>query len=724
MATLAAAVGSGRVSGTALPARADTATVREWPVPSPGFYSPSDLTRGPDGNVWFTEFDPHKIGRVTPAGKFTEFATTGGPTSITLGPDGNLWFLEPQEGLVGRLTPAGVLTEFPTGFSGFPQRQYGEITAGPDGNIWFTEESPGVSRITPSGTITTFAVPNVPTVITAGPDGNLWFGFGGGGDFPFIGRISPAGTNFTTFALPPSGNFIENAQVQGITAGPNGNVWFTTNVLVGEVSHNGTFTQFAIPTSGSNPRDITLGPDGNLWFTEINGDRIARLTPAGKISEVLMPSFDGTPVAITSANGKLWFTNPDVSRIGYLDPTTLAPPPGPCLVITHNTTLTHDVGPCAGDGIVVGANNVTLNLNGHKVFAAPGPRVGDFAGIHLAGVNGVTVRNGEVTGFDAGVWLDGGADVTVSGASNNTVAYLNVHDNRGAANQASKLGDGIVLIHAGTNRIVHNVVDRNGIFDGIGVLGLGSNNNTIEDNVVEHSTDLKTGAGFSFNPGAGTGILISSFLEVENLGRGQSLSGNKVNHNTVRHNISSGISSISNVDAQIQDNRLADNGFRPDGTQGNEPGNGIGLQANAAATPVTSNVVSRNVVDRSRLAGIEVLSDANTVKDNTFTNDAVGIYNHFGHSNTFTNNVATNGLFVDLYDATDYPTCDSDTWFANTYVTANPVCTTTGGHQISQPPTAAVAGASVQRPSSQDGPAQFARGRSVTGQAFPRTKTG
>ena len=36
--------------------------------------SPAAITAGPDGNLWFTEFDGNRIGRMTPAGAFTEFA--------------------------------------------------------------------------------------------------------------------------------------------------------------------------------------------------------------------------------------------------------------------------------------------------------------------------------------------------------------------------------------------------------------------------------------------------------------------------------------------------------------------------------------------------------------------------------------------------------------------------------------------------------------------------
>jgi len=40
-----------------------------------------------------------------PAGTITEFAAPNNPTQITTGPDGNLWFTEQIESQIGRITP-------------------------------------------------------------------------------------------------------------------------------------------------------------------------------------------------------------------------------------------------------------------------------------------------------------------------------------------------------------------------------------------------------------------------------------------------------------------------------------------------------------------------------------------------------------------------------------------------------------------------------------------
>lgn len=50
-----------------------------------------------------------------------------------------------------------------------------------------------------------------------------------------------------------------------------------------------------------------------------------------------------------------------------------AAPVGCGTVVTRDTTLTADIGPCNSGGLAVGADNVTLDLGGHTVFGKAGP---------------------------------------------------------------------------------------------------------------------------------------------------------------------------------------------------------------------------------------------------------------------------------------------------------------------------------------------------------------
>ena len=145
---------------------------------------PKFITAGSDGNMWFTEFQGLKVGKMTLAGTFTEFPApvvagdTLGPFGIGLGPDGNVWFTNYQRNTLHKITPAGAITSMSMG-TGI----HGPIgvTIGPDGNLWVADGGAQnvVVRISPTTLVkTTYTTPTAfssPWGIAAGPDGNIWF---------------------------------------------------------------------------------------------------------------------------------------------------------------------------------------------------------------------------------------------------------------------------------------------------------------------------------------------------------------------------------------------------------------------------------------------------------------------------------------------------------------------------------------------------------------------
>jgi peptidylprolyl isomerase len=52
------------------------------------------------------------------------------------------------------------------------------------------------------------------------------------------------------------------------------------NNKIGRITPTGTITEFPVPTSKSGPLGISAGPDGNIWFTEINANKIGRINLA------------------------------------------------------------------------------------------------------------------------------------------------------------------------------------------------------------------------------------------------------------------------------------------------------------------------------------------------------------------------------------------------------------------------------------------------------------
>ena len=199
---------------------------------------------------------------------------------------------------IGKITTSGAITEFALPNNGNVNTG---IAAGPDGNIWFTDYSSGkIGKITASGTITEFQIPTslaAPVGIAAGPDGNLWFTEQNGNK---IGKITPSGA-ITEYPVPSSSSFLEH-----IAAGPDGNLWFTegnTN-KIGQITTSGTITEFPLPTSNSGPVGITKGPDGNLWFTEFTGNKIGRVNLSSAPHKQLFVLLQGINTSLTT-NGDL-----------------------------------------------------------------------------------------------------------------------------------------------------------------------------------------------------------------------------------------------------------------------------------------------------------------------------------------------------------------------------------------------------------------------------------
>lgn len=310
-------------------------------------------------------------------------------------------------------------------------------------------------------------------------------------------------------------------------------------------------------------------------------------------------------------------------------------------VVTTDTRLSEDVGPCPADGIVVGTDNVTLDLGGYRVFGFDGTGDGTAAGIRLPRRSGVTVTNGTVSGFDAGV--------AVYGGGSNTVHGMTVRDNVGPDDPFNaELGDGIYLFNSASNTVTGNIVAGNGIFDGIGVWGPASDNNRVEGNTVTGTV------GPSDEGPAGQGIIVNGAD-----GRSEgTISGSVIAGNLVSGNGSAGIANINHVQSRIIGNVIEDNGFT------NARGNGIGLQLGPGfRTQITSLRVERNEIHRNAESGILVNTQGNTIRENNAADNAL----------------TPVWMAFDLHDTN--PDCAKNAWVGNTWGSGgySPECTARGG---------------------------------------------
>jgi parallel beta-helix repeat protein len=250
--------------------------------------------------------------------------------------------------------------------------------------------------------------------------------------------------------------------------------------------------------------------------------------------------------------------------------------------ITTNTTLTSDVTGCTGDGIEIGADGITLDLNGHRVTAAPGQ---NGIGINVLGHSNVQVFTGKVDGFFYGVNIDGNQD-QITGVRSTGSVFGFVIDGNGAGGNNNTLLDDIAT---GTSSSV-------GIFEQAG-----------DGNVVSGSTaEGASQTGIYFTDG--TNNTITGSKAVNNRGNGIEINserGDKVLKNTVTGNDSAGGGAITlffTKATKVRNNQVSGNT------------GGAFYLAGATNSAITGNNARRNGQGGLFAAS----SSTNTLSGNTF----------------------------------------------------------------------------------------------------------
>jgi parallel beta-helix repeat protein len=224
-------------------------------------------------------------------------------------------------------------------------------------------------------------------------------------------------------------------------------------------------------------------------------------------------------IAVSAATLAAWAGIAPVSSLAALITSTCGS------VLTTDTTLSENLTNCPADGLVIGADDITLNLNSHTVSGDGLPAADGFdIGIRVEGHHGVTITNGSIQQFDRGVLLsaspagvitalnvhnnsnrgiildsgsDGGRITGNVSADNGTSAIVVVSSdgavvtgNQSLRNQAV----GVRLIAASHANVTGNILTSNG--EGID-LGAGSNDNRVSDNSLTYDGEAGVGVGFS-----------------------------------------------------------------------------------------------------------------------------------------------------------------------------------------------------------------------------------
>jgi parallel beta-helix repeat protein len=225
--------------------------------------------------------------------------------------------------------------------------------------------------------------------------------------------------------------------------------------------------------------------------------------------------------------------------------------------ITADTTLDSDLVDCPNNGIVIGADDITVDLNGHTIAGDAQPfepcpeNEPCDVGVLNDGHDGVTIKNGAVTAFGPGVFL--------FKARHNRLRDLSANENA---------FNGIVLSRSAHNRIERSSASRDGRnTDFPGLVLFESDHNRITHNTLSDNGDLAL-------------ILYAS-------------DRNHISHNKARGNPEDGMI-IEGDRNEIVRNRLVENG------------GGILITIVTRGEEAVGNVVSRNEVRKPRAGGIAV----------------------------------------------------------------------------------------------------------------------
>jgi parallel beta-helix repeat protein len=270
-------------------------------------------------------------------------------------------------------------------------------------------------------------------------------------------------------------------------------------------------------------------------------------------------------VAAMAATAGVVFVVAGAAAIGSSARHAVGPTVVPCgAIITVDTALARDLNNCPADGVIVGAPNITIDLNGHTIDG-----VGAGTGMNnVAGHDDVIVKNGTVHQF-----MDG---IRLQGAVSNRLSRLTVSLNGGL---------GIALVDSDDNRITR-VAAADNAGDGIsldGTVNVGSDDNRVLDS--------------SASDNGNSGVVVTNYSD-----------NNRIERSSFVRNLNFGFAAENfSDDTRVERNMAIAN-----------QNDGIFVQGDASRTLVRRNVANENGLDPMNLQdGIDVASPTTTIARNS-----------------------------------------------------------------------------------------------------------
>jgi parallel beta-helix repeat protein len=318
--------------------------------------------------------------------------------------------------------------------------------------------------------------------------------------------------------------------------------------------------------------------------------------------------------------------------------------------VTGDTTLDSDLVDCPGNGIVIGADDVKLDLNGHTIdgdgeLGCDDFYACDFGVDNTGGYDGVTIENGSIRDFATAAFVFDARDARLRrlSASHNILGGLLLIASPGARIERNTVSGnglttdqaGLIVFDSSEIRIERNTVSDNG---DIGMFLVGVGDSRVERNAV--SGNPETGIGLD-----GGGNAISRNRVVRN-GEGISVGGD--NNTITRNHVADSVAGVAGSGVGIfiaagEDNLVEGNlvarasrigiqvSLLPEELEGGPPATGTTVRGNHlrgngdgvfVQTTAVGTLLEKNDATGSADDGIDVESPATTLTGNLALHNA------------------------------------------------------------------------------------------------------
>jgi uncharacterized protein (TIGR03437 family) len=269
------------------------------------FQNPSGIAVEPSGNVLVADGDDGRVRRFAVGGTIATIAGNGlyrfspegtqailaflkGPAGVAIAPDGRVYFADSRGYKVYRVETSGALTTVAgngingTAPPGPVQATQVPITAPQGvaldkaGNLYFSD-SYRVRRVTPDGTMTTFAGGGANSPGDGGPAVNAYFGSIHGLTFDASGNLFIADAYANRVRLVTPAGIISTVAGSGV-AGFSGDGGLATAAQLNQ------------------PYGVAVDAGGNLFVAELQNHRVRKVSPSGIISTFAGSSDPNAPL--------------------------------------------------------------------------------------------------------------------------------------------------------------------------------------------------------------------------------------------------------------------------------------------------------------------------------------------------------------------------------------------------------------------------------------------